>query len=442
MKVLDILDYGNNGEGIAKDNGKVYFVPKTIVGEKVKAVIIKDKSNFCNCRLSKIVNASRSRILPKCKYFDKCGGCQLQHLDYKSQLEIKKKTTQNTINKISRLNIEIDDILLSDKSFGYRNKMVFAIDEKGKLCMHDDNGNLFEVDYCHLANDGINKILSIVNKFIKTTNQKGYDKLANKGLLKYLVVRQLNNQFLITMVVTQKGVPQINILQKMLDSEQITYGLFVNVNNDKSSLILTDKFIHIAGLKTLTGEYICKNGKIIKYPISPLSFMQVNNYIKEKIYAMVEEVLHGEKLIIDAYSGAGLLTAILSQISDHVVGIEMVKAATQDADKLAHDNNITNMTNINADCMVGIDKALNLAQGADFAIVLDPPRKGADQSVLMKILKAEPNKIVYISCNPATLARDLKILSDKYVVDNVLPCDMFPNTAEVETFVVMTRKIN
>jgi 23S rRNA (uracil1939-C5)-methyltransferase len=321
-------------------------VPKTIVGEKVEAVVIKDKSNFCNCSLSKIVNASRSRILPKCKYFDKCGGCQLQHLDYKSQLEIKKKTTQNTINKISKLNINITDILPSDSSFGYRNKMVFAIDEKGKLCMHDDNGNLFEVDHCHLANDGINKILSIVSQFIQSTQLNGYNKNLNKGFLRYLVVRQLNSQFLITLVSTKKEIPYIDNLQKMLDREKIKYGLFVNINNDKSSLILTDKFIHIAGLKTLTGEYICKNGKIIKYPISPLSFMQVNNYIKEKIYSMVEEVLHGEKLIIDAYSGAGLLTAILSQNADRVVGVEIVEQATQDANKLMKDNNITNIVSI------------------------------------------------------------------------------------------------
>lgn len=440
MKVLDIIDFGNNGEGIAKDNGKVYFVPKTIVGEKVEVEVIKEKSNFCNCSLQNVIYSSKDRVKPTCKYFDKCGGCQLQHLDYDNQLTVKKQTTQNTINKISKLDVELKDILSSNKDFGYRNKMVFAINANGDLCMHDDNGNLFAVDYCHLATEGINKILSTVRNFIKSSNLKGYDKKINKGTLRYLVVRELNNQFLITLVSTQRVVAHINNLQKMLDREEIKYGLFVNINNDKSSLILTENFVHIAGLKTLTGEYVCKNGKIIKYPISPLSFMQVNDYIKEQIYSMTEENLQGEKLIIDAYSGAGLLTAILSQTADRVVGIEIVKAATQDADTLAKVNNITNMININADCVVGIDKALNKGKCGNFAIVLDPPRKGADQMVLNKVLDAGPNKIIYISCNPATLARDLKILSEKYIVDKILPCDMFPNTAEIETFVVLKKK--
>ncbi len=440
MKVLEIIDYGNNGEGVAKDNGKVYFVPKTIVGEKVEVEVIKEKSSFCDCKLSKVIKASKNRIEPACKYFDICGGCQLQHIDYKDQLPIKKQTTQNTINKISKLNLELKDILPSNQDYYYRNKMVFAINSAGRLCMHSEKGQLFEVDFCHLATIGINRVLSIVNTFLQTTKLKGYNQKTGQGLLRYLVIRELNEEFLITLVATKKEIPNIKILQKLLDDENIKYGLFVNINVSKSSLILTEKFVHICGKKTLTGRYVCSNGKVIKYPISPLSFMQVNDYVKERIYKLAEDNLKGEKLIIDAYSGAGLLTAILSQNADRVVGIEIVGQATQDADKLMRDNSITNMININADCMVGIDKALNKGESKDFAIVLDPPRKGADQTVLKKVLTASPNKIIYISCNPATLARDMKILSDGYEISKILPCDMFPNTAEIENFVVMTKK--
>lgn len=439
MKILDIIDFGNNGEGIAKDDGKVYFVPKTIVGEKVQVKVVKEKSNFCNCKLETVLTEDKKRIKPVCKYFDICGGCQLQHLGYTDQLPQKRISTQNTINKISKLNVEINDIMPSDKNYHYRNKMVFAFDKFANLCMHDESGKLFELDFCHLATMGINKILSIVGQFVKSSNLIGYDQITKKGLLRYLVVRELNDEFLITLVCTKAEVPGIKNLIKALDNNFIKYGLFINVNTSNSSLILTEKFVHICGLKNLIGQYICKNGKVIKYPISPLSFMQVNDNIKERIYDMAQETLQGTKLIIDAYSGAGLLTAILSQIADQVVGIEIVSQATKDADDLARANNITNMKNINSDCVVGIDKALNKGKCDDFAIVLDPPRKGVDQVVLEKVISLSPNKIVYISCNPATLARDLVTLTKKYKITKILPCDMFPNTSEVETFVVLEK---
>ena len=440
MKNLEIIDIGNNCEGIAKENGKVYFVPKTLVGEKVVAKVVKEKSNFCNCHLDNVQAVSKDRTIPQCKYYDICGGCQLQHTSYQNQLSIKKQTTQNTINKISKLNIEIDEVVASDKEFGYRNKMVFAINRDSKICMHDVDGKLFCVDKCILASEGINKILALAQEYIVAKKLKGFDEKLHRGYLRYLVVRELNDNFLITFVIANNDTKSLVDFAKVLEKNEISYGLFANINTERNSLILTEKFVYISGEKTLKGEYKTQSGKVINYPISPGSFMQVNNHIKDEIYSLVEENLKGYKFVVDAYSGAGLLTAIISQNVDYVVGIEVVKAATYDANKLKDSNGITNITNINADCVVGIDKALGIGKCEDFAVVLDPPRKGADQVVLDKVIKANPSRIIYVSCNPATLARDLAILNSSYEIKDIKLFDMFANTCEIETVVTLDRR--
>ena len=437
MKTLDIIDIGNNCEGIAKENGKVYFVPKTLVGEKVCAKVIKEKSNFCNCKLAEVKSPSVGRVIPKCEYFDVCGGCQLQHTSYENQLKIKKQTTQNTISKISKLNITLESVLPSNQEFGYRNKMVFAINKDGKICMHDIEGNLFEVKRCHIATDNINKIVTLAQKYIDDYKVQSFDKKVAKTYLRYLVIRELDNKFLITFVISNDNTKPLIKFAEVLKNNDIIFGLFANVNSKNGSLILTEKFMHIDGLKHITSEYKTQSGKAIKYPISPASFMQVNSYIKDQIYAFVEDKLKGFKFVVDAYSGAGLLTAIISQNVEQVVGIEVVEQASKDADRLKQDNNINNMKNINADCVVGLDKVQYKGKSEDFAIVLDPPRKGADQLVLQKVILAKPGKIIYISCNPATLARDLSVLAKFYEIESARAFDMFANTAEIETVVTL-----
>ncbi len=440
MKTLRIIDIGNNGEGIAKENGKVYFVPRGLIGEEVEVLPLKEKSNFTTCKIVNIKNPSPLRLKPPCPYFDKCGGCSLQHISYEEQLKLKKQTTQNTIHKISKLEVLVEDVFPSDKVFGRRNKMVFAIDSHGKLCMHDyKDGSLFEVNSCLLATAGINKILTIAQDYILQNNLKGCGE-KGKGDIKYIVIRELENKFLITLVSPRQTIKNITAFAQMLTKEGIAFGLYINVNNAKGSLILTDKFLHIAGLETLQGSYQTSTGKVIEYPISPGSFMQVNDYIKDSIYKECERQAKGYKFVVDCYSGSGLMTAILSQNAEQVVGIEVVKSATQDADKLKADNNINNMQNINADCVVGLDKLPKNTQKRDFCLVLDPPRKGVDRAVVEKVLKLSPGKIIYISCNPATLARDIAIFVSGYSIEVIQPFDMFPNTSEIETFVVMKIK--
>lgn len=436
---LEIIDYGNNGEGIAKLDGKVYFVPGTLVGEIVDAEVTKTKSNFCFCRVNSIEKTSTDRVQPICKYFGKCGGCNLMHINEKAQSEIKTRVTQNTINKISKLDIRLDN-LVTAKTLNYRNKMVFAFNENCDLCMHDIDNKLMPINYCYLEEEGIEKVTNIVQKFVKNEHLMGYSNFTKKGLLRYLVIRKLNEKFLITLVATKANIPNINSLVKMLKNEGLTFGLFVNLNTQNNSLILTHEFTKIFGIDYIDSEYVTLSGKSIKYTISPESFLQVNNEIKELIYRRVEQELKDSKTIIDAYSGAGLMTAIASSIADQAVGIEIVKSASLDADRLKMQNNIKNMQNINADCAVGLNKVPKNLINKGLSIILDPPRKGADQTVLNKVLDMKADKIVYISCNPATLARDLITLNNAYDVVSITPYDMFSNTAEVECFTILKRK--
>ena len=427
---LQIIDYGSNGEGIAKLDGKVYFVDNALKDEIVEANVTKQKSQFCFCKTTSIVKQSKYRHNPKCKYFGKCNGCNLMHIQEQERARVKKQITQNTINKISKLDLQLND-LVSCKQYNYRNKMVFAVDTNGNLCMHDKDGSLLQVDYCHLAEDGINELCNIIESFIKKNKIVGYNKITHQGL-RYVVVRKLEEKYLIALVSTFNKIKNIELLVEELKCKGYDFGLFINVNKVKGSIILTDNFIKIYGLDYIEGEYKTLKNKVIKYPISCLSFLQVNNEIKEKIYKAVEQKLEGSKLVIDAYSGAGLMTAIVAGVAEQVVGIEIVKEAYEDAEKLKHSNNINNIYNINNDCLVGFDNVPKELIDKDTSIILDPPRKGADQLVLKKVLNISPSKILYISCNPATLARDLVILSKKYDVENITPYDMFACTSDVE----------
>lgn len=436
---LEIIDCGSNGEGIAKVDGKVCFVDGALLGEIVDVEVTKSKANFCFCKLNKIIKASQFRQAPTCKYFGSCGGCNLMHIDYEEQKKIKRLITQNTINKISKLDLTLED-LKSCKDIKYRNKMVYTFDESGTLCMHSKDITLMPVDYCYLQCDGIETICHVVQKYVLENKLKGYNPKTKNGLLKYLVIRKLNEQYLITIVATKSKLPNINLLIEELNKLGVVYGLFVNKNTQNNSLILTNDFTKLFGIDYIQSSFKTINGKVINYTISPGSFLQVNDEIKELIYNAVSQELKDSKTIIDAYSGAGLLTAIMSSVCDQAVGIEVVKSASQDADRLKADNNISNMYNINSDCAVGFDKIPAGLINKGLSIILDPPRKGADQAVLSKVLALNPDKIVYISCNPATLARDLVVLSGKYQVKSITPYDMFAQTSEVECLACLERK--
>ena len=429
---VEIVDLGINGEGIGKLKDKVCFVPFSLVGEKAQVEIRKEKDNLLFCKLKEIKNKSEDRIIPKCKYFETCGGCSIQHLNYKKSLEFKTQLVKNTLRKIGSVDTEVLNTVASNGNYNYRSKNVFPIYFDGEniiVGMYEkESKKIVEIDECLLADNNINKTLKIVKEFF---NQDREIKKQAKSL-KFVVVQTLNNQVLLT-IVANKNLGNLNNLVESLKKEFKEFGLFVNINEQKTSIILDGKLNHIYGLKTLKDRAFD-----IEYEISPFSFMQVNCDIKQKLYASVLGEIDKNDIVVDAYSGAGLLSCMIANKAKQVIGIEIVKPAVMNADKTKENNRITNLINICGDCkkeFYGVYKKFN-----PNVVVLDPPQKGVDENLIKEILKTQIGKIVYVSCNPKTLARDLKILCEGYEIVFVQPFDMFPNTCEVETMIVLKRK--
>lgn len=438
---LTINNYGCNAEGVAIFDGQVVFVPYALVDENIDATIIKQTSKVCLAKIDNIKKQSKERIAPLCPYFSKCGGCQLQHTNYENALKIKTEIVQNAISKIGKINFEVSPCIASENTFHYRNKISMPINPKTKsLGMYrPESHHIIDITNCPLQKEKINKLIQIFNNYLKKTKNSIYNEETKNGLLKSLVAREINNSLLVTVVINGQKLNDSDILWDMLNQNFENVGLSINKNLLKNNVILTEEFEHLFGIKNAE---ICENG--IKYCINNQSFLQINDQIKHKIYDKIFEEIQNE-IVVDAYSGAGLLSAMIAKHAEKVYGIEIIKEATKAADTLANKNNISNLVNINGDCTQELPKllaTLSKAEKQNLTIVLDPPRKGCDKKVVDAIINAQPNKIVYLSCDPSTLARDLNIISQSnlYDIKSIQPYDMFPQTKHVETLLILTKK--
>lgn len=425
--------FGINGEGIAKlDDGKLVFIEGALPDEEVEINIAKNTKNYCYGVVENVLKASKDRVNPRCKYFNVCGGCDLQHINKNAQLEIKKKFVKDTIKKIAK--IDIDDVkIVYGTEWGYRNKMVFPIGSKNNRAyigmFQKNSNNVVPIEKCLIAKDQINYIISLLKDYIEN-NFVGYDFVNNKGDIKYLVIRESDGGVLITLVVSEKF--NLEKLNNILCKHLKSYGISQIISNNSKD-ILGGKYYHIYGNKQLT-----LNEKSIIYKLDNRGFMQVNDEIKGLLYENVLENLKVEDNVIDAFSGAGLLTAIISQKCKNVIGIEINASACQSARDLIERNRITNVKYYEGDVKNILCK--NNFNGFN-TIVLDPPRSGCDKVILEHILlNADIQKIIYVSCNPSTLARDLNVLKEKFKICDITLFEMFPNTKHVETLVVLERK--
>ena len=436
--IVDIDRLGDNGEGIASFDGEIVFVPYAKVGERVRVHIINDKHKFLVGKITQKIIENDEKIVPKCPYFYKCGGCDVQHLSKEEQLELKKNIVKNNLKKIAKIDTEIQDVVASDKQFRYRNKFSFPVqdvDGKIKIGMYQKNShNIIEIEDCLLQSENVKLILKLFKEYMIENKIPAYNERTKKGIVKHIVCREYDNQFILTVVVTDEKFNNFGPLIEKIKTQFGHFGITKNVNKLNNNVIFGNLDDNVYGIDNL---HISEFG--IDYQINNRSFFQVNNYIKTEIYKKIIDLLSGQKIIVDAYSGAGLLSSILAKNFDRVYGIEIEKEATKNADYLKNKNKLDNLTNINGNCAVALPKLIcNLKD--EFAIVVDPPRKGLDKKVVDAFLQVEPNQIVYLSCNPATLARDLQLLSSKYSVEFVQPYDMFPQTANVETLVNLKLK--
>ena len=437
MKVkIDRL--GINGEGVTRGSegslvDKVGFVRYAIDGEIVDIDVKKNNAKFFEGELKSVLAPSPDRIKPKCSFFGKCGGCDIQHISKDKQLEFKQSLVKDTLKKVGRIDVEVMPIVRCN-DWNYRNKMVWPYVDNGKeyvLGMFENSSHkVVDIDTCYISNEILNTVFKITKKYLKLSGYSAYNYKTKTGDIKYVVARVSGDSILITIVAMRKiDLEQYYaIIEKTFKNAGIS--LIISSNGKD---ILDGEYYHCFGIESLEIEELG-----VKFAVDNRGFLQINREVMSKLYSMVLEEIQEGDYVIDAYSGAGLMSSMIARKASEVVGIEINKSASNSAKMLAKSNNITNLKSICGDVKNIIGDYLN---NEKIVVVLDPPRSGCDGEVLTKLLDRVQNikKIIYVSCNPATLARDLSILSTKYEVSKVVPFDMFVQTKHVETLVCLQR---
>ncbi len=469
MRKNDILtgtisSLGYNCEGICKlEDGTVCFVPFALVGEKVQFKVLKVNKNIAYCKLLEVLTPAEERVRPLCNVYGKCGGCQIQHAKYNTQLKIKSQIISDCFLKIAGIEVKVEQAVKSANEYGYRNKIQFPIrnTEKGDIIgfFAENSHRIVEVSECPIQQDGAKNLLQAFKQYISETGISCYNEITKKGVLRHVVARNTNNAVTIVVVVNASALPHAQTLITILQKSFKKFSLFINENKEDGNVITGKKYTLLYGEPCYYDE-VCQ----IKYPVVCQSFIQVNDDIKVKLYnGVVSKLQNLENLtVIDAYSGAGIMTAMLAKNAKKATGIEIVKEAVDSANVLAKENGLDNkITNICAPCEDVLPSIIEseTKSGANVAVVLDPPRKGCDIKVLNALIKEKPNTIIYVSCSPQTLARDIGILTGNlyydgnrllksqsptlnYEITSVKPYDMFPQTKHVETVVCLMRKTN
>lgn len=432
---VTILDLGVNGEGVAKVDGAVVFVPFALPNEVVKIHIIHAKSHFYVGKIVEILTPSPARVTPPCPHFFKCGGCDLQHMNHACALNFKTNLVINALKNIGKVENAEQLTLpcISKNEFYYRNKFSFPVGtngEKSFVGMYKKNSHeIIEIKNCHIQMPWAKTIIEIFNNFLNTSKNIVYNEQTKQGLIKHLVCRMENNQLLVCVVVNGNKLNNHEMLIEKLKPHFKNFGLMLNVNKLHNNVILSNTYKHLYGIKTIS---LVEDN--LKYETTLNSFMQVNSQISNLIYGHVQSMVENE-IVVNAFSGSGFLSGLLAKTAKHVYGIEIVESAHLDAETLKTNNNIENLTNILGD----VSEKLKTIKEFN-TIVLDPPRKGVSKEVVNTILSVLPKTIIYISCNPSTLARDVNSLTNHYNIISAQPYDMFPQTKHVETVVKLELK--
>lgn len=444
---VTIEDVGINGEGIGHLEDKTVFVPYALPEEVVRVQIVHIKRNLVYARLDTVIKPSQYRVKPECNRYAKCGGCDMLHVVYEKQLEYKKKTLQETMRKAGCL-VEVQDVVPSQPYLPYRNKiqLPFGI-VNGKVAMgffRENSHKIVSITKCFLHDEWATKLIRLTLAYANENNVSVYEEDSGKGLLRHLVARNIGGTLTVTLVINGESLPNIDSYYNSLKTEFEVVALYLSVNKKRTNVILGDKLIPICAPE------ISVNVMGVDIGVNPMSFFQVNDYVRDLIYKKVIELVAPDKesVVIDAYSGVGLLGAIMAKSGAQIYNIEIIPEAIEDANKLYEANGIKDRaTNVCGDSAVVlpeiIDK-LNL-DNKRLSIVLDPPRKGISQEVvntLISLAEHHEFSLVYVSCNPATLGRDIKLLSSAFTPTEIIPFDMFPATKHVESVVCFTRRLD
>ena len=441
--IVDIIDNGYEGEGIAKIDNFTIFIPGAIKGEKVKILILKVTTSYAFGKILEIIKPSKDRVEDiDCSTYKRCGGCNLRHMNYEKTLELKRDIVQNLVNKNLKIDLEVKNTIGMEKPFNYRNKAQYPVglnkDNKPVIGVFANRTHeVIETNGCMIQNIKSEKIAKYICEFAAKNNISVYDEVTGKGLLRHIVIKVgiKTNEIMCILVLNGKEINNEKVLVKELTERFPDIKTIVkNINIKNTNVILGKENITIYGdgyIYDKLGDYTFK--------ISPLSFYQINPIQTEKLYnlALEKAELTGNEILFDLYCGIGTIGIFMAKKAKEVYGIEIVNEAIEDAKENCKINNITNAKYYAGDTEKVLSDLIEKDKIIPDVIVVDPPRKGLDKTTIENIKKIKPNKVIYISCNPATLVRDLSKLEEQYIIKEIQPLDMFPFSHHVESIAVL-----
>lgn len=446
---LTITGLNHEGQGVGRHNGYTLFVPKALPQETVLAEVEHTKKSFGFARMLSVVTPSPLRQEPPCPVFDRCGGCSLQHLDYAAQLQHKQQIVKDNLSRIGGFALEgegavtVHSTLGMDEPWRYRNKAQVPIGmQDGRIVggfYAEKSHDIIDIDACLIQQEVNDNVVRVVKRLAAELGISVYHEGLHTGLLRHVVAKVgvKTGEVMVVLVTTEEQIPNSERLIEAIREElPAVTSIVQNINPKQTNVIFGDKTVTLWGSDVIY-DFIGN----VKFAISARSFYQVNPAQTEVLYNKTLEYagLNGGETVIDAYCGIGTISLFLAQKAKHVYGVEIVPEAIADAHRNAELNGIENVTFAVGAAEVVIPAWREQGVHAD-VIVVDPPRKGCDEALLQTILAMEPERVVYVSCNPSTLARDLKVLAEKYAVQEVQPVDMFPWTHHVECCVSLVRK--
>ncbi len=442
--IVNIIDYGMEGEGIAKIENFTVFIPNAMKGEKVKILIVKVLSSYAYGKLLEIIEQSPYRIESDCATYQRCGGCSLRHIDYEETLNIKQNMVQNLVSKTLNKNVKVKPTIGMGNPYHYRNKAQFPVginkqNEKVVGVFAKRTHEIIPMQDCFLQNTMSQEIAFAIQKFIIEKDISVYNEETREGLLRHIVIKVgiRTHEIMCILVVNGNKIPYEQELVEMLVKRYNVKTVVKNINTKNTNVILGEENIVLHGdgyIYDILGDYTFK--------ISPMSFYQVNPVQAEVLYNIAIEManLSKEDILFDLYCGIGTIGIFASSYVKKVYGVEIVEQAIYDAKENARINQIENIEFIAGDVEKVLTNLIEKKQVYPDVVMVDPPRKGLDNTTINNILAVEPKKVVYISCNPATMVRDMKLLEEKYEVNEIQPVDMFPFTSHVECVAVLSLK--
>ena len=443
--IVEIIDTGYKGEGIAKIDDFAIFIPNAIKGEKIKIKIIKVLTSYAFGKIIEIIEPSKNRLESDCSTYKRCGGCNLRHIKYDETLKIKQNLVQSLVNKTLKNKIKVKETIGMENPYYYRNKAQFPIgkDKENNVVMGvfaNRTHEIIPIEECFIQNKEIQKLSKFILEFIKENDISVYDETSRKGLIRHIVTKIgiKTNEIMCIIVINGKEIPkEKELTMQVIKRFPNVKTIVKNINTKNTNVIMGEKNEKIYGdgyIEDKLGEYTFK--------ISPHSFYQVNPVQAEKLYSIGVEAanINKEDVVFDLYCGIGTISLFMAKYAKKVYGVEIVEQAIKDAKENAKINNIKNTEFIAGDTQLILDDLINNKNIIPNVVMIDPPRKGLDNRSVENILKIMPNRFVYISCNPATLVRDLAKFEEMYEIKSIQPVDMFPFTSHVECVAVLYAK--